>query len=140
MKSYISMWLCQKLPFILELHKTSFNVTKGKIVSRIFCYIYIYDYAHSLRKGFLIQTTILVRPSDGTCGRSWVRIPLYWREGKMPTFCIKNAHFLYLKQKSCKYRVFVHLKIRIHYSRLDHKSKIYIHFVIWERLSTAHFR
>jgi len=29
--------MCLKLPFILKLHETSFNVTKRKIVNRISC-------------------------------------------------------------------------------------------------------
>ena len=35
------LWLCLKLSFILELHETSFNVIKRKIVSRISRYVYM---------------------------------------------------------------------------------------------------
>ena len=41
-KSSIAMWLCLKLPFIFELHETSLNVTKRKIVSTTLL-LYIWD-------------------------------------------------------------------------------------------------
>ena len=50
LKSKIAMWLCLKLPFILEFHEISLNVTKRKILSRIFRYIYIIMLTRFLEK------------------------------------------------------------------------------------------